>query len=476
VVVILKNRLDMKSLKVKLWAYFVLFAATIMTILWLLQIVFLNTYYKSMKTNEIKKIGDNLVVEYGKDDFEDIIYRVSFSRGIIIQILDEDGIPIFPTNTFRENRPPRFNPVNSTKVFIDRLINDSQGKILYTIEDPRLGRPTIVYGAVLQEDNGKHLYLYINGPLDPVDSTTSVLKNQLIIVTILSLLLALGLSFIIASKISKPITQVTNAASVLAKGNYNIVFEKGDYTEIDNLVATLNYTTTELSKIEELRRDLIANVSHDLRTPLTLIKSYAEMIRDISGNNSEKRQSHVNVIIDESDRLTRLVNDILDLSKIEANLSQMDHEEFNIVRTTKDILKRFLILEEKEGFTFILNCDDEVKVYGDEKKIEQVIYNLISNAVNFTGDDKLVFINIKNVGDFVRYEVRDTGKGIPEEELNHIWDRYYMVGRNHKRAVIGTGLGLSIVKNILTAHNSDFGVESHTNQGTTFWFQLKANK
>ncbi|WP_406241770.1 sensor histidine kinase [Tissierella carlieri] len=471
----MKNKLDMKSLKVKLWTYFILFAATIMTILWLLQIVFLNTYYKSMKTNEIKKIGDSLVVEYGKDDFEDIIYTISFSRGVIIQILNEDGIPIFPMNTSFNPRPPKFNSMDSRK-FIDKLENDNQGKILYTIEDPRLGRPTIVYGAVLQGEDGENLYLYINGLLDPIDSTTFVLKNQLIIVTIISLLLALGLSFIIASKISKPITQVTNAASVLAKGNYDVVFEKGDYTEIDDLVATLNYTTTELSKIEGLRRDLIANVSHDLRTPLTLIKSYAEMIRDISGNNPEKRQSHVDVIIDESDRLTRLVNDILDLSKIEADLNQIDYKEFNIVRTTKEILKRFLILEEKDGFIFRLNCNDEIKVYGDEKKIEQVIYNLIGNAVNFTGDNKLVFINIKNVGDFVKYEVKDTGKGIPEEELNHIWDRYYMVGKTHKRAVIGTGLGLSIVKNILTAHNSDFGVESHVNQGTIFWFQLKTNK
>ncbi|WMM25921.1 hypothetical protein RBU61_04410 [Tissierella sp. MB52-C2] len=208
----------MRSLKVKLGTYFVLFAATIMTILWLLQIVFLNTYYKSMKTNEIKKIGDSLVVEYGKDDFEDIIYTTSFSKGIIIQILNEDGVPIFPMNTSFDPRPPKFNFIDSRK-FVDKLKKENQEKILYTTEDPRLGRPTIVYGAILQEYNGENLYLYINGLLDPVDSTTSVLKNQLIIVTIISLLLALRLSFIIASKISRPITQVTDAASVLDKGN-----------------------------------------------------------------------------------------------------------------------------------------------------------------------------------------------------------------------------------------------------------------
>ena len=468
----MKKRLDIKSLKFKLWKYFILFAATIMIILWLLQIVFLNTYYKSMKANEIKKIGDNLVLEYGNDNFEDTIYKISFTRGIIIQILNNDGIPILPMNIFGENRPPRIDPM-AMEMFIDRLVNDEQGRTLYTTEDSRLRRPTIVYGAILKEKNGEDLYLYINGLLDPIDSTTSVLKNQLIIVTIISLILAIGLSFIIATKISRPITQVTEAASVLAKGDYNVIFEKGDYTEIDNLVATLNYTTTELSKTEELRRDLIANVSHDLRTPLTLIKSYAEMIRDISGNNPEKRQSHVSVIIEESDRLTGLVNDILDLSKMQSGLSQIDYMEFDIVKTTKDILKRFLILTERDGFAFELNCDDDIKVFGDEKKIEQVIYNLLSNAVNFTGTNKLVYVNIKNLGDHVQFEVKDTGKGIPKEELNHIWDRYYMVGKSHKRAVIGTGLGLSIVKSILIAHDSNFGVDSSINQGTTFWFQLK---
>ena len=471
-VVELKRRFDMKSLKFKLWTYFVLFATTIMIILWLLQIVFLNTYYKSMKSNEIKKIGDNLVLEYGNENLEDIIYRTSFSRGIIIQILNKDGIPIFPMNTFGENKPPKFDSIN-TSMFIKRLINNDQEKVLYTIEDPRLGRPTIVYGATLEGENGEDLYLYINGLLDPMDSTTSVLKNQLVIVTAISLILAVGLSFIIASKISRPITQVTDAASILATGDYNIVFEKGNYTEIDNLVATLNYTTSELSKTEELRKDLIANVSHDLRTPLTLIKSYAEMIRDISGNNSEKRQSHISVIIDESDRLTELVNDILDLSKIESSLSQIDYTEFNIVKITKNILKRFSILAERDGYIFQLNCDDEIKVLGDVKKIEQVIYNLLSNAVNFTGSNRLVYINITSLENCVQYEVKDTGKGIPKEELNHIWERYYMVGKSHKRAVIGAGLGLSIVKNILTAHNSNFGVDSSTNQGTTFWFQLK---
>ena len=285
--------------------------------------------------------------------------------------------------------------------------------------------------------------------------------------------MAVGLSFIIASKVSKPITQITDAASALAKGDYDVTFEGGDYTEINQLAETLNYATNELSKTEELRRDFIANVSHDLKTPLTLIKSYAEMIRDISGNIPEKRNSHVKVIIDESDRLTELVNDILNLSKLQSGIDQIECNTFDLGKTTESILKKFKILTERYGYTFNFNCDDNTLVIGDEKKIEQTIYNLVSNSVYYTGEDKFVTINIKNLGEYVQFEVEDTGKGIPKEEINLVWDRYYKSGKTHKRAAMGTGLGLSIVKGILMAHNVNFGIDSTVGEGSKFWFQLR---
>lgn len=471
----LRKTFDTNSLKFKLWTYFIFFAAIIMTILWLLQIVFLNTYYKTMKINEIKRIGDSLVEEYNKDGFEDLIYSTSFSKGIIIQVFNENGDPVFPINNFGEIRPPKREPI-MTKELISRLENSSDGKIEYTIEDSRMRAPTIVYGAILEGETKERLYLYINGLLEPIDSTTSVLKNQLIIVTIISLFLAIWLSFFIATKLSKPITNVTSSAALLAKGNYNVVFERGDYTEINQLADTLNFATTELSKTEELRRELIANVSHDLRTPLTLIKSYAEMIRDLSGNNPDKRTSHLKVIIDETDRLNILVNDMLDLSKIQSGIIEIDYKAFDIVETTRNILKKFAVLTEISGYKFFLNGDRDTTVIGDERKIEQVLYNLISNAVNHTGEDKLVTINVENKGEYIETRIIDTGKGIPQDEIPHIWERYYMVGKTYKRGVVGSGLGLSIVKGILLAHDVKFGVESTLDEGSTFWFQLKVEE
>jgi signal transduction histidine kinase len=204
-----------------------------------------------------------------------------------------------------------------------------------------------------------------------------------------------------------------------------------------------------------------------------MVKAYAEMIRDISGENREKRDTHLKVIIDEADRLNMLVNDMLDLSKIESGNMELKMDEFDISKTVRTILQRLNVLSERSGYIFTLNCEDTIMVTADKLRIEQVIYNLISNAVNYTGDDKHVNINLYANDGCARFEVTDTGKGIPREELENIWERYYKAKETHKRAVIGTGLGLSIVKNILRLHNADFGVISSVGKGSTFWFELK---
>lgn len=467
--------LDKQSIKFKLWTYFILFAAVIMIILWLLQTVFLNQFYESMKTNQIKKIGNSLIQEYGKDGFEDLLYTTSFSEGIVIQILDESGNLVYPLNLFDILRQPRLD-YKLFSEFIINLSNSQDNHVIYHREDSRFSEPTLVYGAILENGEGPNYFLYINSILQPVESTVSVLKNQLIIVTFISLAMALILSYVIAIRLTKPIDEITDSAKSLAQGDYNVVFKKGDYSEINNLAHTLNYATEELSKTEELRRDLIANVSHDLRTPLTLIKSYGEMIRDISGNNESKRNSHIRTIIDEADRLSFLVNDMLDLSKAQSGLENLGMISFDINKTTEDILTRFKLFKDKHGYSFEINSPGETKVLGDESKIQQVIYNLISNAVNYSTDTKEIIIDIKDEGNTVLFQVKDKGIGIPEEQLDSIWDRYYKVGKTHKRAISGSGIGLSIVKSILVAHKADYGVESTLGEGSTFYFRLKRAK
>ena len=218
-----------------------------------------------------------------------------------------------------------------------------------------------------------------------------------------------------------------------------------------------------------------ANISHDLKTPLTMIKAYAEMSIDIHKNNEDKQRKDMETIIEEADRLTLLVSDILTLSKMQSNVEILNIEEFDIIELITNILKRYEYLQETENYHFkFIHKNKKIIIKADKQKMEQVIYNLINNAINYTGQDNTVIIKVINNQE-IKIEIIDTGKGIKEEELPHIWNRYYKNQKKHKRHLIGTGLGLSIIKEILEAHNFNYGVKSIENKGTTFYFYIKKN-
>ena len=180
----------------------------------------------------------------------------------------------------------------------------------------------------------------------------------------------------------------------------------------------------------------------------------------------------MNIIIEETDRLNVLVSDILDLSKLQSSTYELKIEEFDLNELIRNIIKRFYILIDSDGYEFIYTNDKEIKVKADKKRIEQVIYNLLNNAVNYTGEDKKIYINVTDEKKKVLVEIRDTGKGIDKEEIKYIWNKYYHNEKKHKRNAFGTGLGLSIVKTILESHNYKYGVKSVKNHGTTFYFEI----
>ena len=322
----------------------------------------------------------------------------------------------------------------------------------------------------IKKGNG---YIFLFTSLEDIGTTTSLIKNQLIYVTLLAILFSIIIALFLSRRIAKPISDMTKKAEKLAEGNYNVQFTTTGIKEIDELANTLNYLEQEVSKTDEYRRDLMANVSHDLKTPLTMIKAYDEMIRDITLYNKEKTKENLNVIIDETDRLNILVNDILELSKLQNNQDNLNIEKFDIVELINDILKRYQIIKETENYNLILESPSSIIVKADKKRISQVIYNLINNAINYTGDDLTVTIRITENAKDCKIEIIDTGKGIDEKDLTNIWNRYYKKEKNHKRNVVGTGLGLSIVKNILEQHHFKYGVNSIKDKGTTFYFQVK---
>ena len=265
---------------------------------------------------------------------------------------------------------------------------------------------------------------------------------------------------------------MTDTAKEMGKGNYDVKFDVKSYSEINNLAETLNSAAYELGMADNRMKDLIANVSHDLKTPLTMVRSYAEMIRDLSGDNPVKRNAHLQVIIDETERLNQLVCDMATISAMQTHKTVLERGIFDLGTATATILSSFDILSEQEDYNFIFHAPKDCLAYGDENKIKQVIANLVNNAVKYCGEDKEIIVNIRRVGKKFRVEVADHGPGISQEELPHVWDRYYKTSTNYVRPTEGSGLGLSIVKGILTLHHANYGVNSKVGKGTTFWFEL----
>ncbi|MGF0063950.1 sensor histidine kinase [Lachnospiraceae bacterium SGI.085] len=327
---------------------------------------------------------------------------------------------------------------------------------------------SIIYVDVLTSDNTACV-LMVNTVLTPVSATVDTLRIQMIWITVVMIILSLLIALVISKKVSRSMIRVNNAAKKLAKGDFNVSFDGKDYREIAELSETLNQAATDLGKNEKLQKELIANVSHDLRTPLTMIIAYSEVMRDLPGENTPE---NVQVVIDEAKRLTNLVNDMLDISKLQAGALEMKLSEFNLTDRIQKVLERYNKLKEQDGYRIDFEYQEEVYVCADEFKIFQVIYNLINNAINYTGSDKRVLVRQLVREQIVRIEVIDSGEGISEENLPYVWDRYYKVDKTHKRAVMGTGLGLSIVKNILELHHAEYGVESILSAGSKFWFEL----
>ena len=468
----LKFNIDRNSLKFKIWCYFAMFAALLMAILWFLQIFFLDTYYEEMKISETRKVARSIISNYGRADLVEYISSISYKNDMFIHIESSDGTIIFSPANRDQMRIPTSAYLMEMSVIRKNLIRSGGNTVSIMLSDPGRKNNTLAYGAYLDQTPGREVILYLFSPLFPVESTVDILANQLRYVTLISLILAFILSFLISNRVSKPIIHITDSASKLAEGNYSVVFEGGRYSEIARLADTLNHTSGELAKSDNLHKDLIANVSHDLRTPLTMIKSYAEMVQDLSGDNPEKRNAHLQVIIDEADRLNLLVNDLLVLSKMQSGVETLKISNFRLYDTITSTLNTFALYLEQQGFEVTIECDQDIFITGDELRIRQVFSNLISNAIRYTSDRNNISIKVSESERHVRCEVSDSGQGIPAEELDHIWDRYYKSSSNVSRNTSGTGLGLSIVKEILLLHRAKFGVISKIGEGSTFWFEL----
>lgn len=428
--------MDKLKLQWKIFGFLLGFCALLLAILWLFQTVFLSDMYKFIRKVEIEKAITVVEKNINSPKIENILYELELTKEIIVRPTQDFAPPVRPA----PDRPGRRQLETITK---------AQEFVL---------------------EDGSKISLTFYAMVTPVDATVSTIQMQLFIITGVMVLLATLLAIIISKHISNPIEQINRSAKVLAMGNYETKFHGRGFLEIKELSDTLNTAALELSKVERLRRELMANISHDLRTPLSFIYSYAEMMHDFP---REVTSEHSQIIMDEAKRLTSLVNDMLDISSLETGIANLNKVNYNLTESLRKTINRMRELVKNQGYHLDFEHNEDVYLFADEIKITQAFYNLLLNAITYSGDDKTVIVRQNIKRSMVKIEVIDHGEGINQNDLPYIWERYYNVDKKHKRPKMSTGLGLSIVKKIIDVHHGEYGVESEVGKGSVFWFQLE---
>jgi len=323
------------------------------------------------------------------------------------------------------------------------------------------------------ENEGYVVYIIDNK--QTVQSLNEALFTLILEAVLIGFAISIAVSLIISKTLLSPIQGMTKAAEAMAGGDFSrkIRVESGD--EIGILAKTFNdmakqieTSLEELKKAEKLRREFVANVSHELRTPLTSIRSYAETIADDQAIPQETEEDFLRVIINESDRMTKIVQDLLELSRFDSGSTEMTVDEFSLERSLRDVYAAIALEAKKRNHDLNIELEWRLpKITGDRARIEQVLMNIISNALKYTPDGGRINIYSGSFDGNVWVRIEDNGIGIPKDDLERVYDRFYRVEKARSREAGGTGLGLSIAKEIITKHGGEISIDSTPGEGTT---------
>ena len=476
------NRYDL-GISWRLFGVLLMFIAFALLVIWVFQVALLNRFYEQSKMEEFKTTEAALSAAIpNTDDITGVasFYATEYDQCISVYRV-EDGTATAVISPLCTTSVCMIHHASSDTLsrYFDNAAAADDGVYIERIAHPVRGerdnssRPFGTVYVSVKEVDGALYVIMLNAEHIPLNATVNTLEKQFGWIACVLLVGALVVALIISKTVCKPLNEMGKSAEKLAKGNYHANFKGGNYRESQELADALNFAAYELSKADNLQKELVANISHDLRTPLTMIKGYGEMMRDIPGENTPE---NIQVVVEETERLCELVNDVLDLSKIRSGAVKPDIEDLNLTQTVSEVMTRYSKLTEHDGYNITFSFDREIYVSADRTMLLQVIYNLINNAVNYTGEDKCVRVVQSQSSDRVRISVTDTGEGIAKEDMPLVWDRYYKVDKVHKRARIGTGLGLSIVKGVLEAHGATYGISSKLGEGATFWFELDIDR
>lgn len=464
-----KKYIDKNGLLFRLYVIFVSFALAIVVVIGITQMISIKNLTHQETKQQLQQTARNISSTYGTDAYEKAIRSVLYSREYIVRTITEDGKILIDTNEM--SWYIRWPDIEFDLEEILEELNNSEGYI-YLEESDSSNKKWIVYGQVVASWEGQRELLFI---ATDTSKEQQAIKNEMmrfVLISLVIIVLCFIVCWFIAKKYLKAIYDITSRAKALSKGDYSVKFPKESYTEINTLSGTLEEAVEQMADYEQIRRDMIANLSHDMRTPLTMIKAYAEMIQTISGEDKDKRKAHLDVIINQTDKLSAFVTSSLDLGRLQSRTVNLEYRRFDLSQMIEAQLAGIIEIDGGKH-NFVLSLQKDAFVIADVSRIGQIVENLVSNSMKYGGDR--IDINVQRVHDTVRLEIIDYGEGIPEEKLHNVWTKYYRVNPYGKDSG-SAGLGLSIVKEIAELHGIEYGVESPPECGAYFWFEFPYSK
>ena len=359
--------------------------------------------------------------------------------------------------------------VVNTAIAMRKKCRTTPGGFVQTLNPPRLsGSAQLLVGRTTAD--GSYTVL-VTTSLVHVAEASNVLSTLLPVAAAMIFLFAMSAAWLFSEWFTKPLRQLSSAARQMAMGNYAVQVDSTRNDELGTLARDFNHMAAEVQHAAQMQRELLANVSHDLRTPLTLIKGYAETVRDITGDDKAHRDEQMNIIVDEADRLTALVSSVMELSKVTSGTYKCERVHFDMGQLCDEVSERYDAVCAQNGWQLQLELpEEELPVYADPDMMQRALHNLLGNAMHHIGTDGIFVLRAFRCTEGVRVEVEDHGPGIAAADLPYIFDRYYRSRSDAGKQ--GTGLGLSITKAIFQQHSFRFGVQSTVGTGTTFWFVM----
>ena len=457
-----------------------------LVILWLMQTVLLDSIYALYTKETMKNHSETIAENIENPELNSLLISISQENELSIFILNSDG---FIKSATERSTSVRFTKASEKMLQYWKLASENGGIYITQTQssgvftdsgdfleyDPshftgnvpeRNDYDSMIVATEIVSPSGERSLLLLLSRIEPIASVGEVLLLILSIASIFAFGAGIIFAYIASKGLASPIKKLSDSAKQLATGDYEVVFVGGGCSELTQLSETLNDSTQKLRKTDKLRKELLANVSHDLRTPLTMIGGYGEMMRDIPGENNSE---NIQIIIDETKRLTKLVNDALDLSKLQSGTFNFIPVVFCITDEVSDIVTQFEKLS--TGKTdIIFESEGDIFVNADEVLVSEAIYNLINNAVNHGGENISITVRQTVTDKNVRISVIDNGRGIPPEMLDGIWERY------QKGFGGGAGLGLAIVSTGIKMCGGTCGVKSELGKGSEFWIELPIYK